>query len=332
MAGKIKKILKQNLGALALPLLPRQFCNFGFSGRVIIEPTNSCNLRCPLCPVSSAKRARGFLSFENFKKILDGAPNLKAINFGWAGEPLLNKDVLQMVKLAGDRGIHTVLSTNTVLLGQKIDEVLDSGLDNLIVCLDGASKETHERYRVGSDFYAVKKNIADFCAAKRKRGLKKPFISLQCLLTKQNKHEIPQIIELARSLGAQELAFKTLSLGSSVSVAEKIKRAEEFLPSNDISRYDFKDGEPVLKSQPKLCSWLRQTVVLWNGDVVPCCYDVEGSLVIGNVFEDGGLKKVWQSEKYKKYRQKIIRKEFALCRNCGRTEEYSQSIKFHEND
>ncbi|MFH1575341.1 MAG: radical SAM protein [Candidatus Nealsonbacteria bacterium] len=332
MASKIKKILKQNIGALVLPYLPWRFCDFGFSGRIIIEPTNACNLRCPLCPVSSAKRGKGFLSLENFKKIIDDILDLKSINFGWSGEPLLNKELFEMVKCSSARGIKTIVSTNTVLLNERVDEILASGLDNLIVCLDGASKETHEKYRVGSNFESIKKNIAVFCGAKRERGLKKPYISLQCLLTKYNEHEIPQIIELAKSLGVQELSFKTLSLGSSVSAAEKIKRAEAFLPSGGFSRYNLKNGEQVLKSQPKLCSWLRQAVILWNGDVVPCCYDVEGTLAVGNVFSDGGFKKVRQSEKYKKYRQKIIKKEFALCRNCGRVEEYSQSVKFHEND
>ena len=332
MFNKIKKSLKQNIGSLILPHLPWQLCDFGFSGRMIIEPTNVCNLRCPLCPVSSMKRKRGFLSFENFKKIIDDIPNLKSINLGWSAEPLLNKEVFEMVKYADSKGIQTRISTNTVLLNQYIDEALSSGLTNLIVCLDGTSKETHEKYRVGSDFESIKRNIREFCEEKKKRKLKQPWVTLQSLVTKDNEKDMPAMVELAKSLGVDSLEFKTLSLGSSVTLAERIKRAKEFLPSSKFSRYDLKEGKPILKSKPKLCSWLRQSVILWNGDVVPCCYDVEGDLVIGNVFKDGGFKKVWKSEKYKKYRRKIIRMEFTLCQNCSRTGEYTPSIHFYESN
>jgi len=330
MFKKIKKIIKQDIGSFILPHLPWQVCDFGFSGRIIIEPSNICNLKCPLCPTSTLKRNRGFLSLENFKKIIDDIPNLKSINFGWAGEPLLNKEIFKMVKYASSKGIKTGVSTNTVLLNEYVDEALKSGLDTLIVCLDGASKETHEKYRIGSNFESIKKNIKEFCQEKKKRKLKKPRVVLQSLLTKHNEHEVQDIIKLAKSLGVNSLDFKTLSLGSSVSLAEKIKRAKEFLPSSKFSRYNLKEGTPALKSKPKLCSWLRQSVVLWNGDVTTCCYDFEGSLKTGNVFRDGGFKKVWKSEKYKKYRKKIIRKEFNLCKNCSRTGEYTKSIEFHD--
>jgi radical SAM protein with 4Fe4S-binding SPASM domain len=331
MLKQIKTFTKQNLGSVILPHLPWQFCDFGFSGRIIIEPTNYCNLRCPLCPTSTAKRTKGFLAFDDFKKIIDDISGLKSINFGWSGEPLLNKEIFKMVKYASVKGIKTGISTNTTFLNRYIDEALNSGLDTIIVCLDGASKETHEKYRIGSDFELIKNNIKEFCAEKKKRGLAKPHIVLQSLLTKFNEHETSAIMEMARNLGVDSLEFKTLSLGSSIALAEKIKRAKEFLPSAEFSRYDLNGGVPLLKSSPKLCSWLRQSVILWNGDVTTCCYDFEGKMKIGNVFDDGGFDKIWKSEKYKKYRKGILKKEFALCKNCSRTGEYTQRVEFYKN-
>ena len=319
MFNKIKRSLKQNIGFFVLSHFPWQFCDLGFSGRLIVEPTDICNLRCPLCPTPTLKREKGFLSLENFKRIVDDIPGLKSINFGWAGEPLLNKEIFKMVKYADSQGIQTRINTNTVLLNQYIDEALDSGLNNLIVCLDGTSKETHEKYRVGSNFESIKKNIKDFCAEKKRRGLKQPEVTLKSLVTKDNEKKMTDMIELAENLGVDNLEFKTISLSLSThtTLGETIRRAGEFLPSSQFSRYNFKDGKPVLKSQSKLCSWLRQGIILWNGDVVLCCYDIEGDLVVGNVFKDGGFKKIWKSEKYKKYRQKIIKKELALCKNCN---------------
>lgn len=327
---KIKRSLKQNIGSLILPHLPWQLCDFGFSGRVIIEPTNICNLKCPLCPVPNLKRKKGLLSLEDFKKIVDDIPNLKFINLGWAGEPLLNPAVLAMVEYANSRGIQTSLSTNTVFLNRYLEQIFNSGLTNLIVCLEGPTKEIHEKYRVGSNFESIKKNIKKFCQEKKKRKLKIPKVTLQCLLTKDLEPKIPIMIQLAKNLGVDSLSFKTLSLGSTVSLKEKIKRAKEFLPSAKFSRYVLKEENLFLKSKSKLCPWIRQSVILWNGDVTCCCYDMEGELVVGNIFREGSFKKIWKSEKYKKYRKKILKEEFNLCQNCSRTDEYSCTINFYD--
>jgi radical SAM protein with 4Fe4S-binding SPASM domain len=139
------------------------------------------------------------------------------------------------------------------------------------------------------------------------------------------------MINLAKTLGVDGLEFKSISLGSNVSSDEKIRRAQKFLPSFSFSRYKVKDKEIVLKFKPGFCSWLRQSVILWNGDVVPCCYDMEGQLVIGNALKDGGFMKIWRSDKYKKYRRNIIRRKITLCRNCSRTGEYSRSFDFSKN-
>jgi len=317
MIKSILKSLKQNIGSLTLPYLPWWLCDFGFSRRIIIEPTNACNLRCPICPTPKMKRKKGFLSFENFKKIIDDIPDLKSVSMNFAGEPLLNKDIFKMVKYAEAKNIKILISTNTVFLDRYMDEAFDSGLSNLIVCLDGATKESHERYRVGSSFESVKKNIEEFCREKKRRNLEKPHITLQFLVMRYNEAEIPAIISFAKDLGIDSVDLKTVSLGAHHNMTEKVELAKKFLPSNNFSRYTLKDGKPVLKHRPKLCQWVRRTVILWNGDATCCCYDFEGKLVVGNIFKDGGFKKIWNSSKYKKYRKKILRKEFDLCKNCN---------------
>ncbi len=317
MLVKIKELLKQHIGPLILPNLPWQLYDFGFSGRAIIEPTNVCNLRCPMCPTSTLKRKRGFLSLDNFKKIIDDIPGLKSINMGFAGEPLLNKELFKMIKYAANKGIYTVISTNSVFLGERIGEVLNSGLDTIIVCLDGVTKKTHEAYRRGSNFEEVKNNIRRLCLEKKKLGLKSPKITLQFLVMKHNEHEVPAIKLLAKELGVDSLSLKSMSLGTHHDTDERIKLGKDFLPSEKFSRYKWTKGKPEIKAKPKLCHWVRQTVVLWNGDVTCCCYDFEGKLVVGNIFKDGGFKKIWKSEKYKKYRRGILRREFPLCQQCN---------------
>jgi radical SAM protein with 4Fe4S-binding SPASM domain len=318
----IKKVLKKIIGLLLrFPYLPERFFYFGFNGRVAIEPTNACNLRCRLCPTwQYMKREKGFMNLKDFKAIIDENVDIfKRINMIFAGEPLLNKDVFKMAKYVEERDIEVLISTNTTLFDvNKIEELFDSNLSYLIVCLDGTSKETHEQYRQGSNFEQIKENIRKICQVKKEKKAKKPYIALQFLVMKQNEHEIKDIIKLAKSLGVDCLDLKTLSLGSFVDLDKKIKLAKENLPRDaKYSRFVFKKGVLREKSKPRICSWMRQALIFWNGDVSMCCYDVNGDLIVGNVFKDGGFKKILKSKKYREYRKMAIQRKFKLCRNCN---------------
>lgn len=318
MLRTLRNKLLQQGASLILPHLPYRFFDFGFSGKLIIEPTNVCNLRCPLCPTAqNMKREKGFLSLDKFKAIVDEVSSFtKVINMGFAGEPLLNKDIFKMAKYAEEKGIRTGLSTNTTPLDRYLDEVFDSGISNLIVCLEGASKETHEHYRVGSNFEEVRENIRRLCQKKRKEKFQKPHITLQFVVMKHNEHEIDEIVELAGNLGVDSLMLKTLSLGSWVGLERKKQLAKEWLPSQEeLSRFRIKDDVPQLKARPKVCGWLRQSVILWNGDVTMCCYDFNGELVVGNIFKEK-FQKIWKSERYKRMRKAVVKMEPKLCQNC----------------
>ena len=333
----IKKVLKKFLGFLfKIPFLPARFYYFGFNGRVAIEPTNVCNLKCRLCPTwQYMKRKKGFMRLEDFKKIVDENKNIfKRINMIFAGEPLLNKDVFKMVKYAEERRIEVLLSTNTTLFDEnKIEELFDSKLSYLIVCLDGAKKETHEQYRQGSDFEQVKNNIKKICQFKAEKGLKKPYITLQFLVMRQNENEIGDIIKLAEDFGVDALSLKSLSLGSFIDLNKKIQLAKENLPKDDkYSRFIFKHGLLKAKSKPRICSWMRQALIFWNGDVSLCCYDVNGDLIVGNVFKDNGFKKILKSRKYKQYRKMAIQRKLKLCQNCNYSAETVKTIVFNPKE
>ncbi len=317
---------------LILPYLPHQLYNFGFSGKLIIEPTNICNLKCPLCPTAhNMLRKKGTLGLEEFKYMVDDiAPVTKSINMNFAGEPLLNKDIFKMSKYAESKGIKTMLSTNTTILDRYLDEIFESEISRMIVCLDGASKETHESYRIGSDFERIKENIRLLCREKKGRNLAKPQITLQFVVMKHNEHEVGDIIEIARSLGVDNLNLKTVSLGSWVNVDKRVQLAKKWLPSNqEYSRYEIKDETPQVKSRPKICGWLFQSVILWNGDVTMCCYDFNGEIVIGNIFKEP-FQKIWNSARYKKIRKDIVRRELELCKKCAAPLEYGKIIRFNE--
>jgi len=332
----IKKIIKKIIGILLkIPFLPARFYYFGFNGRVAIEPTNVCNLKCRLCPTwQHQNRERGFMKFDDFKTIInDNSDIFKRINMIFAGEPLMNQDVFKMVKCAEDKNIEVLLSTNTTLFDdEKIKEMFGSGLSHLIVCLDGAKKETHEQYRQGSDFEQVKNSIQKICRFKAENGLKKPYITLQFLVMKQNENEIEDIIKMAKDFGVDAISLKSLSLGSFVDFNKKVELAKQNLPDDiKYSRFIFKDGLLKAKSKPQICSWMRQAVILWNGDVSMCCYDFSGELVVGNIFKDGGFKNILKSRKYRNYRKMAIQRKFKLCQNCNFSAETAKTIIFNNS-
>lgn len=331
----MKKIIKKIIGfILRASFLSSKFYYFGFNGRIAIEPTNSCNLKCRLCPTwQHMRRERGFMKLEDFKIIINENKNiLKRINMIFAGEPLLNEDVFKMIKYSENNKIKVLLSSNTTLFSvQKINEMFDSGLSYLIVCLDGATKATHEQYRQGSNFENIKTNIREICRIREERGFRKPYIILQFIVMKQNEHEIKEIISMAKDLGVDKIDLKTLSLGSFVDANRKIELARENLPEDtNYSRFIFKNDHLTAKSKPVLCSWLKQAVVLWNGDVAMCCYDFDGDLIVGNIFKDGGLRKVLKSQKYRRYRKMAIQRKLKLCQNCNFSAETTKSIVFNQ--
>lgn len=320
----VKDSIKNRFLGYLLPRLPEKLCYFGFNGTIIIEPTNSCNLKCPVCPTSqNMKRKKGFMKFEDFKNIVDSIePITKKIYMNFAGEPLLNKNIFEMVRYAEEKGISTLVSTNTTLLDRYIDGVLSSKLSKLIVCLDGASKETHESYRVGSDFDKVKENIRTLCKAKSEAGLVKPEINLQFVVMKKNENEIQKMVEIAEELGVNSLTLKSFAIGTQHNHEEKIKLAMDFLPNNkEFRRYDYSVSDVELEKKPDICPWIRQSVILWNGDVTLCCYDFNGELVVGNIFEKD-FKTILKSPKYKKYRKMAMQRKFRLCKNCDATKNY----------
>lgn len=317
--------LIHRLGAKLMPSIPWSFFRWPLPRYVIIEPTNFCNLHCPLCPTNTTmKRQRGMMDIATYRQIMEElSSHLGYVAFNFAGEPTLNKQLFKMVKFAEDLGVSTYVSTNTTIIDRYLDEIFTSKLSHLTVCLDGASKKTHEAYRRGSNFAEVKENIKVLCQMKKRLGRREPKIELQFLVMKHNEAEIPQIINLARQFGVDVLSLKTVSLGSAVSIKEMVERSKRYLPKNpDYSRYGLDKGKLKIKFQPPLCDWVKKAVIYWNGDVTTCCYDFYGKHKIGNIFEYGSFKKLWYSNAYARMRKGILTNQAPLCKTCARTSEY----------
>src|SRR5437879_6143859 len=120
---------------------------------ISIEPTTSCNLRCPECPsgLRSFTRPTGMLEKKFFQKTIDElSDTLVYLTFYFQGEPYLNPEFLPMVKYASEKNIYTFTSTNAHYLDDENSRnTIESSLDKLIISIDGTTQEVYEKYRVG---------------------------------------------------------------------------------------------------------------------------------------------------------------------------------------
>ena len=286
---------------------------------LMVEPTNRCNLHCPLCPsgTGALTRPRGYMAFEEFRKLIDEVGAYLILLMLWnQGEPFLHPDLLRMIRYAKARSIPTLTSTNGHFIRTLDDarELVASGLDELIVSMDGASSETYQEYRVGGDFETVLRGIRLLRTEKHRSGTRSPLVHLQFIVMQHNEHEIPEAERLARSLGVDKFSLKTAQVYSA-------EDAERFLPAEErYRRYRVLKDSFEVKSRSLGCRRLwYSTVVNWDGTVSPCCFDKDGHYVLGNAFRGTGLKEIWLSPKYRTFRNLILRNREAvpICANCS---------------
>lgn len=312
-------LIKQTLKRL-LRFAPVPLSYFGRPHSIMIETNATCNLRCPLCPTTHMARPVGEMSLEQFRTIIDDikgfVPKVLLWNYG---EPFLHPDIFEMIAVAHQAGIVTVISTNSTKLGTEYrQQILSSGLDELIVCLDGFSTETQEAYRAGSRFEEIREHIAALSAERQAGGGAGPRIRLQFVAMKQNEHEVDAVRHFAEECGIDTFDLKTVNLWDWASGEQSRAMAEKYVPEHALSRYQFDAaGKPIISAQDEVCTWwLRSSVILWNGDVSICCYDYDGKHIAGNVFTDGGFRAVYKGKRYKALRRGIIRRSLETCRTC----------------
>lgn len=287
--------------------------SWGLPYRIMIEPTNTCNLKCPGCPTGAGTlgRSRGFMKLSDFQRIIDElGDTLYEIVLWNYGEPFMHPDLFKMVRYAADRGIAVIESTNGMLVtSDKVDEILDSGLSKLIICLDGVTQETLSKYRVNSSVEDVVENIRALTEGKKKRGQASPEIEFQFILMKHNQEELEKAREIARDLGVDVFTVK--------SVGMMYKNLVELIPDGDFFRRYDEDGTPKVYFKNQCSRLWFSTVIDWDGTVVPCCFDYSEKHPMGNALKEG-LRNVWKGEKYREFRKQILADKtcFEICKNC----------------
>lgn len=273
-----------------------------------VEVTNRCNLDCRMCPRENKMiRPIGNMPFGLFKKIVnETAPWLHTMALCWMGESLIHPELDKMINYAKTKGVHNVyLSTNLTLLNDAWSErLLDSGLDLIILSLDGVTKKTYEAVRCRADFETSVNNVKRFLKIKQERGLKKPVTHLRVILMNETEKE--------------QTAFKKFWEGYPGLDLVSINKFCTWAGQVDASQSDEKNWYHKGKSSVHPCAELWSSLrVTWDGVVTPCQYDINAAFNLGNVKNDL-LLSMWNNSKMQELRVKSIKRENEplLCQNC----------------
>lgn len=285
---------------------------------ISIEPTTSCNLRCPQCPsgLRSFSRETGMLSTATNQRIIDQlSPSLAYITYYFQGEPYLNPDFLEMVNYANKKKIYTCTSTNAHYLSlENCERTIASGLSKLIISIDGTTQESYAKYRIGGKLDKVIEGTKNMLVAKQKSKSTHPWVIWQFIVFSHNEHELPDIKKLAVECGVDELQIKTAQIYDFMSGSELMPKNEEY------SRYVLNGPSFRIKNKLLDHCWRmwQGCVFTWDGDLVPCCFDKDAKHKMGNIFTQS-FEEIWKGEVYNSFRQQLSRnrKNIDICTNCS---------------
>ncbi|MGK2861752.1 MAG: SPASM domain-containing protein [Chitinophagaceae bacterium] len=292
---------------------------WGYPVSISFEPTTSCNLRCPECPsgLRSFTRPTGMLQKDFFRDTMDQLyKDLLYLVFYFQGEPYLNPSFLDMVRYASDKKIYTATSTNAHYLSdENAKRTVESGLDRLIISIDGTTQETYQQYRVGGKLEKVIEGARNMVKWKKELKSKTPFIVFQFLVVRHNEHQIEDIKKLGKEIGVDDVWFKTAQIYDYENDPNKL------IPTIDkFSRYrKTKNGTEFKGKLSNQCWRLwHDPVITWDGLVAPCCFDKDAQHRLGNLKENS-FKEIWKNGEYTRFRTQILkgRKNIDICANCS---------------
>lgn len=292
---------------------------WGYPISISFEPTTSCNLRCPECPsgLRAFTRPTGMLQKDFFSETIDQlSAELLYLVFYFQGEPYLNPGFLDMVKYATQKKIYTATSTNAhYLTDENARRTIESGLDRLIISIDGTTQEVYEQYRVGGRLDKVLEGARNMVKWKKELGSKTPFIIFQFLVVRPNEHQVEEARELGKQIGVDAVWFKTAQ------IYDFENDPNQLIPVNGkYSRYQKTDAGYTFKGKLANHCWRlwHDPVITWDGLVAPCCFDKDAQHQLGDL-KTKPFKEIWNNPAYKEFRSRILlgRKHIDICSNCS---------------
>ncbi len=293
---------------------------WGLPISISIEPTTACNLRCPECPsgLRAFSRPTGNVRADFFRRVVDElAPHTFSLYLYFQGEPYIHPEFFDMVRYAHRRGMFVATSTNGHFLDtERARQTVLSGLDRLIVSIDGLTQQTYEQYRVGGRLERVVQGIQEVARWKRQLCSSRPHLIAQFLVLRTNEHEVPFVRQHARQWGADEVRFKSAQVYD-------YRHGHALIPKHSrYARYvEQLDGTWTPRHALVNHCWRlwRACVITWDGAVVPCCFDKDAVHRLGDL-KTASFRDIWYGQAYRRFRQRLLREgrgAVDICTNCS---------------
>ena len=293
-----------------------------------IEPINYCNLRCPTC---SSLRLGGtdkkWMTTKTFIKIADQLPSYSVVYLTNWGEPMLNPEIISIIKEGKKRGLMMRLDSNFNYDPKLNWEIVTSGLDSIKASIDGTSQETYEKFRRGGSFDLAWRNFTEIARLKHELKSRTPELIWQFIVNRYNEHEVKNAKEMIVRVGGNaKLVFIPMGLRQdktdwdqySGEEMERMKR--EWLPSK--KKYIlpfFRNRKPNAAVSRTSCPWLwRSMSISVNLDVTPCCHAYMSKHAFGSL-NDSSLSQIWNNQAYRTSRNMFLDTSYQGCRTiCSR--------------
>lgn len=306
-----------------------------------LDISSTCNLKCGMCSLNKWQSSKNLMQMETFNKLLPIFPKVKAVGFTCSGEPLMNKNIVEMVRAIKEVSHNTTLvgfNTNAMLLNERIaGELIDANLDMLEFSVDGATKKTYESIRVGAKFDTVIKNIRNLIETKKRLGKKNLNLSIRMTVSRDNINELSAMVELARELGISKLLVNgiepyTKEMAAKTTYGRKPNKEVEklfTLARKKAREHNMQLVLPELTPFEYTKCKLSDCTICWDGEVVPCSqlsykrpyyyFGLEKKhpkLIFGSINEKS-LLDIWNSEKYTAFRKQLMAGKFPeFCKYC----------------
>jgi radical SAM protein with 4Fe4S-binding SPASM domain len=273
-----------------------------------IEATSHCNLLCTMCPRTEMVEKGVFwdvgrFDFEKYKELIDeGVKNgLCSVKYNYLGEPMMNKQLFEMVKYAKDAGVVDVMfNTNATALNEKnARKLIESGVDKVFFSFDSPYRERYNEIRIGADYDKVLHNIKRFHEIRAEMGSIKPFTRVSMVLMKGTEDQWDDFKALFEPI---------------VDAVAYVDYLDHGIQHSDRNVVQFKQSKKSFCC-PQL--WQRMFVHP-DGVVTPCCLDASRELVMGNVNENSAAE-IWKNEKYTQLREMHAKgriNEIPTCARC----------------
>jgi len=297
-----------------------------------VEPNVRCNLKCEMCQVTTWSRQQPDLEPDALEAILDQFPTVVKVKLQGMGEPTMNRDYPELVKRARARGLYVQTTTNGTLLGKdRGRQLLDSGIDQINVSIDGATAATHEAIRAGSSFERTLENVR--AMVQRRGSARAPIIEAWCVGQKANAHELPDLVRLVKELGLDRLSVqhdltdwgkeefrdRVEERNLESDLDHWIERARKVAAEVGLS-FDLHSGNRFDLDKGERCPWpWTSTYVTAEGKISPCCFLADPDTMSLGDLGERSFEEIWRDEPYRAFRRAHASGEPPpACRQCYR--------------